>query len=68
MDNGMKAKIERNLELAAALGILKSFTERPDFLGGPLEIDEAVNEIVRQRAYNVTYQELWNEFNRVRAS
>lgn len=61
----MKSKIEHNHALAAALTIVVAFTERADFLGGPLQIDEAMQEIVRQGGYGVTVAELESEYNRI---
>ncbi len=66
MTQAMKQQIERNLELACALQILIAFTERPDYLGGALELDEAMQEIVRQGSYHVTVAQLEAEWNRVR--
>lgn len=67
MQPTMKAKIERNHELAAAMCIIIAFTERKDFLGGPLEIDEAIKEIVRQGSYHCTVAQLEAEWNRISA-
>jgi hypothetical protein len=68
MDSKMKAKIAHNHALASALEIVVSFTERPVFLGGPIEIDAAMQEIVRQGGYNVTVAQLEAEYNRIRLS
>jgi hypothetical protein len=68
MDSQIKAKIAHNYAVATALELVVVFTERPDFLGGPLETDEAMAELVRQGGYGVTVAELEAEFNRVRRS
>jgi hypothetical protein len=67
MQPTMKAKIERNHELAAAMCIIVAFTERPACVGGPLEIDEAIAEIVRQGSYHVTTAQMEAEWNRISA-
>jgi hypothetical protein len=69
MDTSLKFKIARNHALASALEIVVAFTERKEFLGGPLEIDEAIQEVVRQGGYgNITVADLEAEFNRLRLS
>lgn len=67
MQPTMKTKIERNHEIACAVQLIIAFTERPGFLGGPLEIDEAIAEIVRQGSYHVTVAEMEAEWNRISA-
>jgi hypothetical protein len=67
MTEKMKLMIARNHALATMLTVVVSFTERPDFLGGPLETDEAMQELVRQGGYgDITVSDLESEFNRIR--
>lgn len=66
MQPTMKIKLERNHELACAMLLIVAFTERPGFLGRPLEIDEAIQEIVRQDGYHVTVAQMEAEWNRIR--
>jgi hypothetical protein len=66
MTQAMKQNIERNHELACALQLIIAFTERPDYLGGAMELDEAMQEIARQGGYHVTVAEMEREWNRVR--
>lgn len=68
MDAAIKRKLDHAYALASALQIVVAFTERQDFLGGPMEFDEAIAEIVRQGGYNVTVAQLEAEFNRIRVS
>jgi len=61
----IKARIELNHAMAAAMLTIVCFAERPDFLGGPLTVSAAIDELVRQGSYGVTREQLVSEYARV---
>jgi len=70
MNKTMKDKIEHAHTLACAVQMLISFAERPDFLGGPVDVVGGINELVRQGGYlgpfgPVTRDEIVAEFERI---
>ena len=65
MNQVMRDKIERNHAMACALQAIVWFTDRPDFLGGPMTVEEAIEELTRQGGYGVTKEELAAAYARI---
>jgi amino acid permease len=67
MNEALKQKIAFSHAIASAMQMIVAFSERSEFLGGPLEVDEAIAELARQNAYGVSAGAMWTEYNRLRA-
>lgn len=65
MDKAIKDKVEHAFALASAIRMILVFTEREDFLGGPLSVGDAIKELVRQGVYGVTFDEMIDEWERI---
>jgi hypothetical protein len=67
MDTAIRAKIDHAHALASAMTVIVSFCERPDFLGGPLSVGDAIKELARQgiAVYGVTFDQMVNEWERI---
>jgi hypothetical protein len=65
MNEFLKTRIDHNHALASALQMLIAFAERPDYLGGPLGLHQAIEELVRQGGYGVTVEEMFAELRRI---
>ncbi len=65
MNAEIKSKIEHAHALTSAMQMIVAFGERPDFLGGPLSVGQAIVELVRQGSFGVTVDELVAEWARI---